>query len=116
MPARKFTEFQAVQALYVHYGNVNQAAKALGVAHPTLWNRIKRSKRLQEARVLAEEQALDLAEESLMKAVKSGEAWAVCFLLKTRGKKREPCKIGSVNFNKFYRITVKQFILRLIIS
>ena len=88
MPARKFTEAQAVQALYLHYGNVSAAAKALGVAHPTLWNRLKRSARLQEAKTLAEEQALDLAETSLIKAVKAGEAWAVCFLLKTRGKKR----------------------------
>ena len=50
---------------------------------------LKRSERLQEVRMEAEEQALDLAEESLITAVKAGEAWAVlCFLLKTRGKKR----------------------------
>ena len=88
MSARKFTEAQAVAALLACYGNVSAAARRLDVAHPTLWNRIKRSARLQEARVEATEQALDLAEESLITAVKAGEAWAVCFLLKTRGKRR----------------------------
>ena len=43
---------------------------------------------MQKTRMEATEQALDIAEESLITAVKAGEAWAVCFLLKTRGKKR----------------------------
>ena len=88
MAARKFTEAQAVQALLACYGNVSAAARALGASHTSLWHRIKRSARLQEARVMAEEQALDLAEDSLITAVKAGEAWAVCFLLKTKGKRR----------------------------
>lgn len=88
MPARKFTEAQAEQALLACYGNVSAAARALGVKHSTLFYRLKKSARLQEARILAEEQALDVAEDSLLKAVKKGEAWAVCFLLKTRGKRR----------------------------
>ena len=88
MVARKFTESQAEQALLACYGNVSAAARALGASHTSLWHRIKRSARLQEARIEAEEQALDIAEDSLIKAVKAGEAWAVCFLLKTKGKKR----------------------------
>ena len=31
---------------------------------------------------------LDIAEDSLIKAVKGGEAWAVCFYLKCKGKAR----------------------------
>lgn len=88
MAARKFTEAQAVQALLACYGNVSAAARALGASHTSLWHRIKKSARLQEARTMAEEQALDVAEESLLAAVRQGEAWAVCFLLKTRGKRR----------------------------
>ena len=88
MPARKFTEMQAVEALLACYGNVSAAARALGVKHSTLFYRLKKSVRLQEARMEAEEQALDIAEDSLIKAVKAGEAWAVCFLLKTKGKRR----------------------------
>ena len=31
---------------------------------------------------------LDVGELSLLRAVQNGEAWAVCFLLKTQGKQR----------------------------
>lgn len=88
MPASKFTLAQAEAALLKNYGNVSAAARALGVGHPTLFDRIKRYPRLRKVRELAEEQALDLAEHSLLKAVRSGEGWAVCFLLKTKGRKR----------------------------
>lgn len=88
MPDKKITEAQAEQALRAHYGNVSAAAKALGVKHPTLWNRLKRSERLQAAKAEAEEQTLDLAEDGLVSAVRDREAWAICFLLKTRGKRR----------------------------
>lgn len=88
MVARKFTDAQGVEALLAHYGNVSAAARVLGVSHGTLWDRIKRSERLQEAKRDAEEQTLDLAESGLVSAVKDREAWAICFLLKTRGKKR----------------------------
>lgn len=88
MVAKKITEAQAVEALLACYGNVSAAARLLNVDHSTLFHRIKRSERLQEARTMAEEQTLDLAEDGLVSAVKDREAWAVCFLLKTRGKKR----------------------------
>ena len=88
MASRKFTDAQGEQALLANYGNVEAAARALGVAHSTMWARIKKSERLRAAREEAEEIALDIAEASLLEAVKRGEAWAVCFLLKTRGKKR----------------------------
>ena len=84
----KFTDAQAEQALLAHYGNVNGAARALGVAHSSLWERIGKSERLQEARKEAEEQVLDLAEDGLVRAVKDGKGWAICFLLKTKGTRR----------------------------
>ena len=88
MAARKFTDAQGEQALLAHYGNVSAAAAALGVAHSTLWERIGKSERLQAARVEAEERTLDLAEAALVEGVRRGDAWAVCFMLKTRGKRR----------------------------
>lgn len=88
MPPKKFSIAQAEEALLKNYGNVSAAARALGVDHSTLWHRIKRAERLQDARRDAEEQTLDLAENALVGAVKKGEAWAVCFLLKTKGRKR----------------------------
>lgn len=104
MPPKKFTVAQAEKALMAHYGNVSQAAKALGVDHSTLWNRFKREPRLQEARMLAMESALDVAENSLLTAARNGEAWATCFLLKTIGKSRgfvERQEIASAPGNPF---------------
>lgn len=43
---------------------------------------------MQAARAEGEELRLDIAESALDKAVEAGEAWAVCFFLKTRGKAR----------------------------
>lgn len=88
MATKKFTDAQGEEALLKNYGNVSAAARALGVAHSTLWERIERSERLQAARKEAEEQTLDMAEAALVEAVRSGAAWAVCFLLKTKGRRR----------------------------
>jgi len=88
MPPKKFSIAQAEEALLKNYGNVSAAARALGVTHPTLFYALKKHERLQKARALAEERVLDLAENSLVKGAREGEAWAVCFLLKTKGRKR----------------------------
>ena len=88
MVAKKITEAQAEQALIACYGNVSAAARVLNVDHSTLFHRLRKSERLQKARTMAEEQTLDLAEDGLVSAVKDREAWAICFMLKTRGKKR----------------------------
>lgn len=88
MAPKKYTLAQAEQALLKNYGNVSAAARSLGVAHPTLFDAIKKHERLQKAREQAQEQALDKAEHALLKAIDKGEGWAVCFLLKTIGKKR----------------------------
>lgn len=88
MVAKKITDAQAEQALLACYGNVSAAARALNVDHSTLFHRLKNNERLQAARAMAEEQTLDLAEDGLVSAVRDREAWAICFLLKTRGKKR----------------------------
>lgn len=88
MPPKKYSIRQAEEALLKNYGNVSAAAKALGVDHSTLFHALKKHERLQAARREAEEQTLDLAENSLVTAVKNCEAWAVCFLLKTKGRKR----------------------------
>ena len=88
MASRKFTDAQAEQALLSYCGNVSAAARALEVAHSTLWGRITKSEQLRATRAEAEKMALDFAEKGLLEAVKRGEAWAVCFLLKTRGRRR----------------------------
>lgn len=104
MAAPKFTEAAATQALLAHCGNVEAAARALGVCHSALWGRLKRNPRLQAAKLEAEEITLDIAEGELLAAVRRGEAWAVCFLLKTKGKRRgyvERAEVANVPGNPF---------------
>lgn len=64
------------------------AARALNVSRVTMYRYLQRWPVLKE---LIEEQTelrLDEAEVALRSAVLKGEAWAVCFFLKTRGKQR----------------------------
>ena len=64
------------------------AARALNVSRPAIFYRVRASEYLQQVRDEAQEMVLDLAENRLLKAVASGQPWAVLFLLKTKGKKR----------------------------
>lgn len=100
MVAAKFTIPQAVDALYKNYGNVSAAARALGVHHSSLFNRLKKSGKLREARTLAEEQAVDLAENSLIELIKEKNVPATIFMLKTKGRNRGYMETGQVTENE----------------
>jgi transposase-like protein len=69
-------------------GSVTDAAKALGCARNTIAKRADKEPEIREAIHEAREALLDEAEKSLLRAVKNGEGWAVCFTLKTQGKSR----------------------------
>ncbi|RMG90924.1 MAG: hypothetical protein D6706_18730 [Chloroflexi bacterium] len=69
-------------------GNISAVARKLGVSRGTIYNRIKTSVTLQKKLEDARETMIDNAESALYKAVLEGEAWAVCFFLKTQGKNR----------------------------
>jgi hypothetical protein len=75
-------------AIDLHAGSVSRIAEALGHSRSNVRYWINRSKALREQLVEARESALDDAETALNKAAKDGQAWAVCFLLKTLGKGR----------------------------
>lgn len=69
-------------------GNVSAVARRFGVTRSAVHNLIAANDDLRTITADCREQGLDDAEDSLMKAVTEGEAWAVCFFLKTQGKKR----------------------------
>lgn len=69
-------------------GNVAATAKRFGVARQSVQAIIDKRPSLQKVCHDAREGMLDHAESSLYRAVINGEAWAVCFFLKTQGKKR----------------------------
>ena len=66
------------------------AARSLGMAKSTICERVKDSPYLQEVIAECVEHRLDMAEQSLSKLIeaKDSELGAICFLLKTKGKKR----------------------------
>lgn len=64
------------------------AAKLLGCDRQTIYNAMEQFPELQDTLTTSREHSLDLAELSLLKSVTKGEAWAVCFYLKTQGRKR----------------------------
>jgi len=84
----KFTPEQVAEALNKCDGLVFQAAKKLGCDHKTVQNYINRHDVCRLAREQKQGENLDEAEGQLMRAVRKGEAWAICFMLKTQGKAR----------------------------
>lgn len=68
-------------------GNVTVAANNLGVTRNYLHLYISKHG-LQGIVDEARQSMVDIAESALKRAVINGEAWAVCFTLKTQGKQR----------------------------
>lgn len=69
-------------------GMIAPAAKTLGMTRSSLYERVQRSERLKTAMQDERESMTDTAELALHRAIVGGEAWAVCFYLKTQGKSR----------------------------
>jgi hypothetical protein len=77
-----------IDAIVACEGNVSAAARMLNTSRSRLHERIKVTPALTEALADARETMLDEAENSLMRAIRGGEGWAVCFALKTVGRGR----------------------------
>ena len=69
-------------------GNLAAVARKLGVCRQTLYTYIERHPSVKDVVAESRETMLDNAESALYRAVLAGEAWAVCFFLKTQGKRR----------------------------
>jgi hypothetical protein len=83
-----FTVKRVSEVLLQHNGYHAPAAAALGVGRSTLTSYIAKHPELRNTIEDCQETRLDTAEIALDKAVKNGEAWGVCFLLKCKGQKR----------------------------
>lgn len=79
---------QIVESLRASKGMVSVAARRLGCTRKTISTRMKRSPQIADELYEQREMSIDMAEVGLMAAVQKGEAWAICFLLKTIGKSR----------------------------
>ena len=69
-------------------GNISATARAVQRSWRAIYHKIEKSPYLKAVVEEARETILDEAESVLFEAVKRGDAWAVCFVLKTIGKNR----------------------------
>jgi hypothetical protein len=69
-------------------GNVSAVARKFKMSRPTLYKYIEAHPSVKAALDSERETMLDNAESALYRAVIDGQAWAVCFFLKTQGKSR----------------------------
>lgn len=86
--AERYTAAQVAAALEATKGMVYLAAKQLGCSHTTIYNYIERHPTVREAWEAQGGEVGDTAELKLYQAILEGQAWAVAFYLKTKGKNR----------------------------
>jgi hypothetical protein len=87
-PHRHHSSEEVAAALANAKGMISVAARMLGVSQEAVRQRIKRSPTLQQVISDAREATTDVAELRLYERIQAGEAWAVCFYLKTQAKDR----------------------------
>lgn len=85
---RRVNDDEMARMLEAAGGFRSRVAKQLGLSVSAISKRIARSARLREAARNIEETVLDIAESALVKAAQAGEPWAVCFILKCKGRGR----------------------------
>lgn len=88
MKKAKWTTKQMIDAITETHGMVYLAARKLGCDPKTVYNYAKRYASVQEAINEHRGHFVDTCELALRRAVLAGDAWAVCFALKTLGKDR----------------------------
>lgn len=84
----KYTVEQIAHALRQAGGMRAHAAKLLRCSPSTVTNYVERHPELEIVEDDIKNATLDLAESQLIRKIRAGEAWAICFYLKTQGKKR----------------------------
>lgn len=75
-------------ALADNGGNIAAVARRFGVSRSRVHELVMKRPMLQRILHDARESSLDHAESALMRAVLGGDAWAICFFLKTQGRTR----------------------------
>jgi len=81
-------DHEIIEAITINRGMIMLAAQSLKCSPSTIYDRLKTSEAVKEALSVARERTLDMAELVLFDKAMAGEAWAVCFLLKTQGRSR----------------------------
>ncbi len=102
--------------------NISMTCKAIGIGRTTFHDWYREDKEFRQAVDDAKEGMLDLAETMLMSEIKNGNIAAICFFLKTQGRRRgyvehqiyEPppaeydlSKLTREERTQLYKLTVK---------
>lgn len=84
----RVTDKALEEALRKSAGLFSAAAQMVGLDPSTVSRRVAKSENLKAVVSEALDKRLDVAESELLKAISRGEAWAICFFLKCKGKGR----------------------------
>ena len=82
------TDEQIANAIISSGGFISRASEMLGMHYSTVHGRIQKVPALRNLVDHINEKLLDYGELELLKAMKRGESWAICFFLKCKGKDR----------------------------
>lgn len=85
---RKVSAEKVIRTIINCRGHLFRTARRLGITTRTLENYRKENPAIQQAVEKARGMTGDLAESKLIQAIEKGEAWAICFYLKTQCKNR----------------------------
>ena len=84
----RVTNTRMLEAVKKNGGAVYLAARELGCAPNTIYNRMERVPSIKQAVEDARGEVVDYAEQKLRLAILNGEPWAIAMTLKTIGKHR----------------------------
>lgn len=87
-PNQVFAPAVIASVLERTHGMIAIAARVLHCSRQTIYNAVHAYPEVKTVLEDAREQLLDRAELALLRAIDKGQAWAVCFYLKTQGRKR----------------------------
>ena len=85
---REQNAIRIIKALHETNGLLTLAAKATGLGYRTVQRYVAEFPSVREAVQESKESMIDLAESKLFESITKGEAWAICFYLKTQAKQR----------------------------
>lgn len=93
MPAReKLDRNELIRVIHLKQGVLSQVARAIGCSLPTIYNYRDKyatvARAIIEARDTFDTELVDEGEIKLREAVRRGDAWAVKYVLSTKGRTR----------------------------
>lgn len=99
-----------IQAIKANHGIGTAVCKALNTDNKALQRWRKKWPEIEEAVQEATEGVLDLAESKLITCIENGEPWAICFILKCKGRHRGWVEKREYDFPTDIKITVQRIV------